>query len=56
MTSMSSLAPNGSRCDTVRLCGPGCFVLGRNWANCVKPKAVRIDIIFVSWLKSKYRL
>ena len=55
MTSISSLAAKGSKCDTVRLCGPACFLLGRNSLNCVNPNAVKMDMMFVSWLKSKYR-
>lgn len=48
ITSMSNLAPKGSMCETVRLCGPGWWVAGKTVANCLKPKAVRMDMMFVS--------
>jgi len=55
MISMSKRAAKGSRWDTVRLWGPGCFVLGKNSLNCLNPNAVRILMIFVSCEKSKYK-
>lgn len=54
MTSMSNRAPKGSRWETVRLCLPG-YLVGSSFSlNCVKPNAVRMDMMFVSWEKSRY--
>lgn len=53
MTSISSLAPKGSRCEMMSCWFGGGPVGGRNCENCLRPKAVRTEAMFVSCEKSK---
>ena len=53
MISMSRRPPKGSRCETIICWFAGAPVVGRNWANWVRPKAVRTDAMFVSWEKER---
>ena len=50
---MSRRAPKGVRWETVKLWVPGWVELGRSWENCFRPKAVKIEMMLVSWEKSR---
>ena len=56
MISMSRRAPKGWRWETMSCWFGGGPEVGNTGANCLSPKAVRMEAMLVSCEKSKYRV